>query len=109
MNPGSSAGWSMLPWTATTSAPHSCVTSQESIGRSSSLTGLILTPGSFTSPLWRLDHVGSALPEVTGPDRRAGGVHACFESSRAAHGRIDLHHPGLRHLPQARAGSGGGG
>ena len=51
MNPGSSAGRSTVPCTATSSEPQSSATSQESIGRSPSLTGLILTSGSFTTPI----------------------------------------------------------
>ena len=51
MNPGSSAGRSTVPCTATSSDPHSSATSQASMGRSPSLTGLILTSGSFTTPL----------------------------------------------------------
>src|SRR5580692_3815483 len=54
MNPPSSAGRRLLPWTATVSEPHSSVTSQASIGRSPSSIGLIRISGSFTPPLWPL-------------------------------------------------------
>ena len=51
------AGRSTVPCTATSSDPHSSATSQPSMGRSPSLTGLILTSGSSTTPLWGHDHV----------------------------------------------------
>jgi hypothetical protein len=52
MKAGSSAGRKVVPCTATISEPHSSATSQASMGRSASLTGLILVSGSFTPPLW---------------------------------------------------------
>jgi hypothetical protein len=58
MNPGSSAGRSTAPCTATSSEPQSSATSQESIGRSPSLIGLIRISGSVTTPLWGHDHMG---------------------------------------------------
>ena len=50
MNPPSSAGRRLLPWTATISDPHSSATSHASMGRSPSLIGLIRISGSSTPP-----------------------------------------------------------
>jgi putative oxidoreductase len=75
MNPGSSAGRRMLPCTATTSDPQSWATSQQSMGRSSSQMALILTPGSFTTPLWRPGRLGALIraARFAGPARRFAG------------------------------------
>src|SRR5690348_2168443 len=62
MKPGSAAGWKTPSCTTTSGAPHNCVVSHSTVGRSFSSTGRIATSRGYTTTIIRISSGSGPVP-----------------------------------------------